>query len=151
MVFAGRAVQVQVQVCFTSVCGQVQPLDVALSNSVRHKSCDSSARLSCDSSACATLPAGLLSVSISAAFVNVGFALVWLRLKQHTSYAMDIKYTKSPCLAAGGGTISLASRVSLVCAVWLCAAVHDTMRRSSMRQAPRCDVMSGMYCVVIGK
>jgi hypothetical protein len=29
-------VQVQVQVCFTSVCGQVQPLDVALSNSVRH-------------------------------------------------------------------------------------------------------------------
>jgi hypothetical protein len=26
--------QVQVQVCFTSVCGQVQPLDVALSNSV---------------------------------------------------------------------------------------------------------------------
>jgi hypothetical protein len=28
-------VQVQVQVCFTSVCGQVQPLDVALSNSVR--------------------------------------------------------------------------------------------------------------------
>jgi hypothetical protein len=36
----------QVQVCFTSVCGQVQPLDVALSNSVRHKSCnDSSARL----------------------------------------------------------------------------------------------------------
>jgi hypothetical protein len=24
----------QVQVCFTSVCGQVQPLDVALSNSV---------------------------------------------------------------------------------------------------------------------
>jgi hypothetical protein len=27
-------VQVQVQVCFTSVCGQVQPLDVALSNSV---------------------------------------------------------------------------------------------------------------------
>jgi hypothetical protein len=38
-------VQVQVQVCFTSVCGQVQPLDVALSNSVRHKSCNSSARL----------------------------------------------------------------------------------------------------------
>jgi hypothetical protein len=29
-------VQVQVQVCFTSVCGQVQPLDVALSNSVQH-------------------------------------------------------------------------------------------------------------------
>jgi hypothetical protein len=29
----GRQVQVQVQVCFTSVCGQVQPLDVALSNS----------------------------------------------------------------------------------------------------------------------
>jgi hypothetical protein len=28
------SVQVQVQVCFTSVCGQVQPLDVALSNSV---------------------------------------------------------------------------------------------------------------------
>jgi hypothetical protein len=28
------ALQVQVQVCFTSVCGQVQPLDVALSNSV---------------------------------------------------------------------------------------------------------------------
>jgi hypothetical protein len=28
------APQVQVQVCFTSVCGQVQPLDVALSNSV---------------------------------------------------------------------------------------------------------------------
>jgi hypothetical protein len=27
-------VQVQVQVCFTSVCGQVQPLDVALNNSV---------------------------------------------------------------------------------------------------------------------
>jgi hypothetical protein len=26
-------IQVQVQVCFTSVCGQVQPLDVALSNS----------------------------------------------------------------------------------------------------------------------
>jgi hypothetical protein len=33
-------VQVQVQVCFTSACGQVQPLDVALSNSVRHKSCN---------------------------------------------------------------------------------------------------------------
>jgi hypothetical protein len=30
------AAKVQVQVCFTSVCGQVQPLDVALSNSVRH-------------------------------------------------------------------------------------------------------------------
>jgi hypothetical protein len=29
--------EVQVQVCFTSVCGQVQPLDVALlSNSVQH-------------------------------------------------------------------------------------------------------------------
>jgi hypothetical protein len=39
-------VQVQVQVCFTSVCGQVQPLpDVALSNSVRHRSCSSSAKL----------------------------------------------------------------------------------------------------------
>jgi hypothetical protein len=31
---SGYIVQVQVQVCFTSVCGQVQPLDVALSNSV---------------------------------------------------------------------------------------------------------------------
>jgi hypothetical protein len=28
-----KQVQVQVQVCFTSVCGQVQPLDVALNNS----------------------------------------------------------------------------------------------------------------------
>jgi hypothetical protein len=34
-------------------------------------------------SAGATVPVGLLSVSISAAFVNVGFALVWLRLQQH--------------------------------------------------------------------
>jgi hypothetical protein len=30
----GNRFTVQVQVCFTSVCGQVQPLDVALSNSV---------------------------------------------------------------------------------------------------------------------
>jgi hypothetical protein len=36
-------------------------------------------------SAGATVAVGLLSVSIPAAFVNVGFALVWLCLKQHTS------------------------------------------------------------------
>jgi hypothetical protein len=30
-----QSYQVQVQVCFTSVCGQVQPLDVALSNSAK--------------------------------------------------------------------------------------------------------------------
>jgi hypothetical protein len=36
--------QVQVQVCFTSVDGQVQPLDVALGHSVLSKLCDSSAK-----------------------------------------------------------------------------------------------------------
>jgi hypothetical protein len=35
----------QVQVCFTSVDGQVQPLDVALGHSVLQKLCDSNAKL----------------------------------------------------------------------------------------------------------
>jgi hypothetical protein len=80
-------------------------------------------------SAGATVAVGLLSVSTPAAFSNVGFAL--LRLKQHTCYNTPLPLCYDTH-KIGGGYLFLGLRVSLACAMSLCAALPHKMRRCGM-------------------